>query len=51
MKYTSRARYNLGIVYLRNGDRAEAMKQYAIIKEKDEGAAASLKKEVDAKRR
>jgi tetratricopeptide (TPR) repeat protein len=45
------ARFNLGIVYLRKGDRAEAMKQYAIIKERDEGAAASLKKEIDAKRR
>ncbi len=45
------ARYNLGMVYLRKGDRAGAMKQYAIIKERDEEAAASLKKEIDAKRR
>ncbi len=44
------ARFNLGIAYLKKGDRVEAMKQYTVLKDKDEGAAASLKKEIDAKR-
>jgi tetratricopeptide (TPR) repeat protein len=45
----SSARYNLGIAYLRKGDRAAAMQQYTLLNERDAGAAASLKKEIDAK--
>jgi len=43
------ARFNLGMAYLKKGDRAEAMKQYQAIKNIDEGAAAALKKEIDSK--
>lgn len=43
------ARYNLGMAYLKKGDRAEASKQYQTLKNLDEGAAASLKKELDSR--
>lgn len=45
------ARFNLGMAYLKKDDRAGAVKQYQIIKEIDEGIAASLKKEIDSKRK
>jgi tetratricopeptide (TPR) repeat protein len=41
------ARYNLGVVSLRKGERNEALRQYEELKKFDEGAAASLKKEID----
>ncbi len=44
------ARYNLAATYLKKGNRQEALKQYDIIKQIDEGAAASLKKEIDQKK-
>ncbi len=43
------ARYNLGVVLLNKGRRAEALKQYNEIKKFDEGTAQALKKEIDAK--
>jgi tetratricopeptide (TPR) repeat protein len=45
----SSARNNLGIAYLRKRDRAAAMEQYTLLNERDAGAAASLKREIDAK--
>jgi tetratricopeptide (TPR) repeat protein len=45
----SSARHNLGIAYLRKRDRAAAMEQYTLLNERDAGAAASLKREIDAK--
>jgi len=47
----SSARYNLGIAYLRKGNRAAAMEQYTLLNNRDAGAAASLKKEIDAQRK
>jgi tetratricopeptide (TPR) repeat protein len=44
------ARYNLAIVLLNQGKRGQAMRQYDEIKKFDEGVAAALKKEIDAKR-
>ncbi len=44
----SAAHYNLGVARLRRGQRAEAMKELRILQDFDEGAAASLKKEIDA---
>ncbi len=41
------ARYNLGVVSLRKGERNEALRQYEELKKFDEGASASLKKEID----
>jgi tetratricopeptide (TPR) repeat protein len=41
------ARYNLGVVYLKKGERNEALKQYYELKKFDEGASSSLKKEID----
>lgn len=43
------ARFNLGVVLLKQGNREGAMKQYQEIKKFDEGVAASLKKEIEAK--
>jgi tetratricopeptide (TPR) repeat protein len=43
------ARYNLGVVLLKKGQRAEALKQYNELKKFDEGIALDLKKEIDAK--
>lgn len=43
------ARYNLGVVLLKKGRRAEVMKQYNELKKFDEGTAQALKKEIDAK--
>ncbi len=43
------ARYNLGIVFLKKGNRAEALKQYRELNKFDEGTAQALKKEIDAK--
>lgn len=45
------ARFNLGVVYLKKGRRGDALKQYEELKKFDEGAAASLKKEIDAARK
>ncbi len=42
------AHYNLGMALLRKGARQGAMKEYRILQDLDEGAAASLKKEIDA---
>lgn len=42
------ARYNLGLALLRRGDRAGATRQLRALQEFDEGAAASLKKEIEA---
>ncbi len=47
----STARYNLGMVLLRQGKPELALKQYNELKKFDEGAAAALKKEIDAKRK
>ncbi len=41
------ARYNLGLVFLRRGERHEALRQYEELKKFDAGASASLKKEID----
>jgi tetratricopeptide (TPR) repeat protein len=46
----STARFNLGIALLKKGNKDLAMKQYDELKKFDEGAAASLKKEIDTKR-
>jgi len=43
------ARYNLGIIRLRQGDRVRALEQYREINTFDAGIAAALKKEIDAK--
>ncbi len=43
------ARYNLGIVLLKKGRRAEALKQYSELQKFDEGTAQDLKKEIDTK--
>jgi tetratricopeptide (TPR) repeat protein len=47
----SMARYNLGVVLLNKGRRAEALKQYNELKKFDEGTAKALKKEIDAKKK
>jgi hypothetical protein len=39
------------MAFLKKGERDAAMKQYNLLKNLDEGAAASLKKEIDAKRK
>jgi tetratricopeptide (TPR) repeat protein len=41
------ARYNLGVILLKQGDRAGALKQYGEINKFDEGIATALKKEID----
>ncbi len=41
------ARYNLGMVSLRKGERSEAFKQYEELKKFDDAAAEALKGEVD----
>ncbi len=43
------ARFNLGMAYLRKGRRDEALNQYRALMKFDEGAAGSLKKEIDAR--
>jgi len=45
------ARYNLGVVYLKNGRREEALKQYNELNKFDEGTAQALKKEIDTIRK
>ena len=45
------ARYNLGVVYLKKGNREEALKQYYELNKIDEGTAKALKKEIDATRK
>lgn len=45
------ARYNLGVVYLKNGRREEALKQYNELNKFDEGTAQALKKEIDTTRK
>jgi tetratricopeptide (TPR) repeat protein len=45
------ARYNLGIVLLKKGRRAEALRQYRALNEFDVGTAQLLKKEIDASRK
>ena len=45
------ARFNLGMAYLKAGQREEALRQYVVLKDRDEGYAIALKKEIDAKRR
>ncbi len=47
----STARYNLGMALLKQGKLELALKQYNELKKFDEGVAASLKKEIDAKRK
>jgi tetratricopeptide (TPR) repeat protein len=42
------AHYNLGMALLRKGDREGARKELRILEEFDEGAAASLRKEIEA---
>ncbi len=41
------ARYNLGVVSLRRGERREAFRQYEELKKFDDAAAAALKSEID----
>lgn len=41
------AHYNLGMALLRSGNRREAEREYLALKDLDEGAAASLRKELD----
>lgn len=41
------ARYNLGVVSLRRGERSEAFRQYEELKKFDDAAAAALKSEID----
>ncbi len=43
------ARYNLGIVFLKKGKRAGALKQYQELNKFDEGTAQALKQKIDAK--
>ena len=45
------ARYNLGVVLLREGRRDEALIQYHELTKFDEGTASSLKKEIDGTRK
>ena len=45
------ARFNLGMAYLKAGQQKEALQQYAVLKDRDEGLALALKKEIDPKRR
>ncbi len=45
------ARFNLGVAMLKKGRRDQAQKQYQELLKFDEGAAQSLKKEIDAKRK
>jgi tetratricopeptide (TPR) repeat protein len=45
------ARFNLGMAYLKAGQQKEALQQYAVLKDRDEGIALALKKEIDSKRR
>jgi tetratricopeptide (TPR) repeat protein len=45
------ARFNLGMAYLKAGQQKEALQQYAVLKDRDEGYALALKKEIDSKRR
>lgn len=45
------ARYNLGVVLLKKGRRAEALKQYNELNKFDAGTAQALKKEIDAKKK
>ena len=45
------ARMNLGFAQLKKGDRKAALEQYEALKLMDEGAAVSLKKEIDGKRK
>ncbi len=45
------ARYNLGIAMLKKGRKDMAQKQYQELLKFDEGAAQSLKKEIEAKRK
>ncbi len=45
------ARFNLGMVSVQSGGREEAMKQYRELRKLDEGLAATLKKEIDTKRK
>jgi tetratricopeptide (TPR) repeat protein len=45
------ARFNLGMAYLKAGQQKEALQQYTLLKDRDEGYAAALKKEIDSKRR
>ncbi|MGE5174319.1 MAG: tetratricopeptide repeat protein [Betaproteobacteria bacterium] len=47
----STARFNLGMALLKQGKPELALKQYNELKKFDEGAAASLKKEIEAKRK
>jgi len=43
----SSARYNLGMTYLKKGDKKSAMQEYESLKRFDEGAAATLMKEMN----
>jgi tetratricopeptide (TPR) repeat protein len=45
------AHFNLGMAYLKKDRRDDAMKEYHVLMKIDEGAAASLKKEIDASRK
>lgn len=45
------ARFNLGMAYLKAGQQKEALQQYAVLKDRDEGYALALKNEIDQKRR
>jgi len=45
------ARYNLGMALLKKGKRSEALAQYHELDTFDAGVAASLKKEIDGKRK
>jgi len=44
------ARYNLGMAYLKQNRKGDALKQYDALKSIDAETAASLKKEIDARR-
>ena len=45
------ARFNLGMAYVKTGQQKEALQQYAVLKDRDEGIALELKKAIDSKRR
>ena len=45
------ARFNLGMAYVKTGQQKEALQQYAVLKDRDEGIALALKKAIDSKRR